>query len=101
MAFKVTTIYHRPSLDTPWHIEYFFGSNSPQYVQCQVDYDMNSRRVVSGADTLTLTIKNTWDSEEQFSSYTNNLGVVKHMARVEEYHLSCGITVEPRIIEIV
>jgi hypothetical protein len=99
MAFKVTTIYHRPSLETMWHIEYLFGSNSPQYVQSQVDYDMNSRRVVSGANTLTLTITNTWDSEEQFTNYTNDLRVIKHMVRVEEYHESCGITVEPRVYQ--
>lgn len=99
MAFKVTTVYRRPSLDIPWHIQWFLGKNSPQYVQCQEKYMMNSRRVVKGTDTLELTIENTWDSEEQFKEYTTDLGVVNHMLRVDEYHQSCGITTEPRVFE--
>jgi len=99
MAFKVTTVYKRPSLDTPWHIEWFYGQNSPQYVECQAKYNMNSRRVVRGADTLELTIENMWDSEDQFQEYNTDLAVVNHMLRVAEYHTSAGITSEPRIHE--
>lgn len=99
MAFKVTTIYKRPSLDIPWHIQWFFGKYSQQYIDCQVHYMMDLRRVVKDGDTLTLTIENTWDSEEQFTEYTNNEGVVNHMNKVDEYHQSCGITTEPRIYQ--
>jgi hypothetical protein len=101
MAFKVTTVYTRPNLGVPWHIQWFFGKYSQQYIDCQQIYMMELRRVIKGVEGLTLTIENTWDSEEQFNVYSNNLGVVNHMARVEEYHQSCGITTEPRKFEVV
>lgn len=96
MAFKVTTVYRRPDLGTPWHIQWFFGKFSQQYIDCQLFYMMDLRRVVKGGEGLTLTIENIWDNEEQYNDYNNNLGVVNHMARVDEYHQSCGIVIESK-----
>lgn len=99
MAYKVTTIYRRPSLDIPWHIERFYGDNSEQYIAVQALYNMNSRRVLKGSNTLVLTIENLWDSKDQFYEYNNNLGVIYHMERVAQYHEEVGIISEPRIYE--
>ena len=99
MAFKVTTIYKRPSLDTPWQMAWFFGKSAQEYLDLQEGYQMESRRVIRGGDTLTLTVENTWDNEEQFHNYINELAFINHMIRVEEYHLTCGITTEPRVFQ--
>ena len=99
MAFKVTTVYKRPSLDIPWHTQWFFGKCTQEFLDCQSRFNMEQRRTVKGDDTLTLTIENTWDSEEHCSEYTNHPAVVYHAARVDEYHESCGITKEPRVYE--
>jgi hypothetical protein len=111
MAYKVSKTYTRPAIvGHPWHL----GTHNPadlstliphtdmdseRWARIQSRHPNQSRRMIFSDDKLTMTIENTWETEQDWIDYRDDSEVQEHFKWVSDHCAMYEITINDRVTE--
>lgn len=101
MAYKIVSVYKRPSVSVQWHTKIILDQalDDQTRILCYQTHQGRHFRTAVETDTLTLELTQIWPTKEMYET------VKKHTARIEltklaaEYNQRMGIILESLVTE--